>query len=177
MRYPNSDRNLTFSRLAQVPLALLVDHMSDPRVAQHMPLLVQPWDAETAQRFVAAKEAYWQRDGLGHWAILSGGRYIGWGGFQNDGGEWDFGLVLRGDAFGLGLAIAREALDFARADVRIPYVTFLLPPSRRHLGALARIGAQPLGEVLHETARFLKFRLETPCTGTSPTRPSRKEMP
>lgn len=175
--HPAPDRDLAFARLAQVPLDALVDHMSDPRVARHMPLLAQPWNADAAQRFVEVKETCWRRDGLGHWAILSGGRYVGWGGFQKEGEDWDFGLVLRPDAFGLGLAITRAALDFARADPRIPYITFLLPPSRRHLGALARIGAQPLGEVLHENARFLRFRLDTPCPGTSTSRPNRKDMP
>lgn len=173
--HPTSDHKLTFSRLAQVPLASLIDHMSDPRLARHMPLLTQPFDANAAQHFVNAKEACWQRDGLGHWAILSDGRYVGWGGFQKEGADWDFGLVLRGDAFGLGLAITRAALDFARADARIPYVTFLLSPSRRSLGVLSRIGARPLGAVQHEGARFLKFRLDTPCPGTSTTRSKRKD--
>ena len=43
--------------------------------------------------FVAAKEECWDRDGLGHWAILSNNRYIGWGGFQKEGDEWNFGLA------------------------------------------------------------------------------------
>ena len=136
-------------------------HMADPRMAAHMPLLTGTWDAARAAEFVAAKEACWARDGLGHWAILHGGAYAGWGGFQREGAEWDFGLVLRPDAFGLGLRAARQALDFARADPRIPFVTFLLPPTRRHLGALARLGARPLGEIDYAGARFRKFRLET----------------
>jgi hypothetical protein len=54
-------------------------------------------------------------------------------------------MVLQPDAFGLGARISRQALAFARADDRIPYVTFLLPPSRRNLGALERIGARQVG--------------------------------
>ncbi|PWE29893.1 GNAT family N-acetyltransferase [Maritimibacter sp. 55A14] len=167
---PHPDRELAFSRLPQVPLAAIVDHMSDPRVVRHMPLLTGPWDTDAAQRFVAAKQACWRRDGLGHWAILAGGRYVGWGGFQKEGEDWDFGLVLRPQDFGLGARITRAALDFARADPRLPYVTFLLPTSRSHLGALHRIGARPLGTVLHEGARFLRFRLDTPCPGTPPSK-------
>jgi hypothetical protein len=106
-------------------------------------------------------QAHRVRDGLGHWAILSGGRYVGWGGFQKEGDEWDFGLVLQPDAFGLGARISRQALAFARADDRIPYVTFLLPPSRRNLGALERIGARQVGEIDYDGSRFLKFRLDT----------------
>ncbi|MFV0368427.1 MAG: GNAT family N-acetyltransferase [Hyphomicrobiaceae bacterium] len=152
---------ITFARLTSLSLDLLVAQMSDPRVAEHMPLLTEPWDLGVAERFVAAKEATWQRDGLGHWAILADGRYVGWGGFQKEGDEWDFGLVLRSDAFGLGAVITRAALDFARTDPRIAFVTFLLPPSRRNLGALARMGADFVGDVEHAGAVFRKYRLET----------------
>jgi len=160
MRPPH--RDIAFTRLSAIPPDEIVAHMSDPRVAEHMPLLTCLWDRAAATAFVADKEARWRRDGLGHWAILRDGRYVGWGGFQMEGDEWDFGLVLRPDAFGLGTSIARKALEFARCDGRIPYVTFLLPPSRRRLGALARLGAQPVGEVDYGGARFRKFRLETP---------------
>ncbi|MEM8704541.1 MAG: hypothetical protein AAGF82_22225, partial [Pseudomonadota bacterium] len=83
------------------------------------------------------------------------------GGFQKEGEEWDFGLVLRPDAFGLGVRISRQALDIALADPRIPFVTFLLPPSRKNLGALKRLGAVCIGEIEYDGAAFLKFRLET----------------
>lgn len=154
---------LRFARLTEVALEDLAAHMSDARLRAHMPLLIGPWGAAEAQAFVVAKEAAWTRDGLGHWAFLADGRYVGWGGFQKEGEEWDFGLVLRPQDFGLGQRITREALDFARADPRIPYVTFLLPPSRRNLGALRRLGAQYVGRQDHSGATFLKFRLDTPA--------------
>ncbi|MFQ6550290.1 GNAT family N-acetyltransferase [Aestuariibius sp. 2305UL40-4] len=135
--------------------------MSDPRVAEHMPLLSKKWDTDVAKKFIASKEQRWARDGLGHWAFLVDGRYVGWGGFQKEGDEWDFGLVLRPDAFGLGLRITREAIEFAIADDRIPFVTFLLPPSRKNLSALQRLGARHFGEVNYDGARFLRYRLET----------------
>lgn len=153
--------DLHFARLPEVSAADILNHMRDPRVAEHMPLLTMPWTGETVGAFVAAKEACWTRDGLGHWAFLADGAYVGWGGFQKEGEEWDFGLVLRPDSFGLGVKIAKKALEFAHNDARIPYVTFLLPPSRRHLGALRRMGAGQVGETLYEGNRFLKFRLET----------------
>lgn len=152
---------LTFVRLSKIAPAQIADHMSNPRVAEHITLLTSGWNEETAANFIAMKEACWTRDGLGHWAFLADGRYVGWGGFQKEGDEWDFGLVLRSDAFGLGQRIAKQALDFAIADKRIPFVTFLLPPSRRHLGALARLGARQVGQVLYDGAAFTKFRLET----------------
>jgi hypothetical protein len=153
--------DLRFARLSEAAPDEIARHMSDPRMAEHMPLLAGPWDAAAARAFVAAKEACWQRDGLGHWAFLRGSSYLGWGGFQKEGAEWDFGLVLRPRYFGLGPAIARQALAFARQDPRIPYVTFLLPPTRRHLRPLARLGAVQTGAVQYDGRTFLKFWLET----------------
>ena len=157
----NLKQNIAFARLSEIDPAEIAAHMSDPRVAEHMPLLTFAWDDAAVSKFVAQKEECWDRDGLGHWAILSDGRYVGWGGFQKEGDEWDFGLVLRPDAFGLGTRISRQALEYAIADERIPFVTFLLPPSRKNLGALKRIGAKFVGEIEYDGARFLKFQLET----------------
>jgi len=153
--------NLTFTRLPEIAPEAILAHMTHPVTARHMPLLKGGWTLTTVAEFVEAKEACWQRDGLGHWAILAEGAYAGWGGFQKQGDEWDFGLVLTPERFGLGLPITRAALDFARADARIPYVTFLLPPSRRNLRPLERLGARFTGKVDHDGAEFLKYRLET----------------
>ncbi len=158
---PAQKQEITFTRLPEISPDALIAHMSDPRVAEHMPLLTFEWDRDTVAKFVAAKEGCWRRDRLGHWAFLCDGSYVGWGGFQREGDEWDFGLVLRPDAFGLGARIARKAIAFARADDRIPFVTFLLPPSRRNLGALGRMGAEFVEEIEYDGARFLKFRLDT----------------
>lgn len=158
---PLPDPDIRFESLADIAPDELVTHMSDPRMRDHMPLLTFDWNLAVAMNFVAAKQARWRRDGLGHWAIFHGDHYVGWGGFQKEGEEWDFGLVLKPQSFGLGTRIARKALAFARADERIPFVTFLLPPSRRNLGALARLGARFVGEIEHDGARFNKFVLDT----------------
>ena len=152
---------IEFARLSTIELSEIAAHMSDPRVAEHMPLLTSEWDVDAAAKFVATKEACWTRDGLGHWAFLHNGQYVGWGGFQKEGEEWDFGLVLKPDAFGLGRRITKKAMDFASSDSRIPFVTFLLPPTRKNLGALKRLGATQIGEIEYDGSVFLKFRLET----------------
>lgn len=152
---------ITFTRLAEINPAEILAHMADPRVAEHMPLLNFEWDEAAVAKFVSTKEACWNRDGLGHWAILSDNQYVGWGGFQKEGDEWDYGLVLKPHSFGLGVRISRKAIDFAIADKRIPFVTFLLPPSRNNLSALNRLGAVFVGELEYDGAAFLKFRLET----------------
>ena len=152
---------LRFVRLTEIDPLVLLDHMSDRRIARHRPLLGTGWDLERIAAFVRVKEQCWERDGLGHWAILADQAYAGWGGFQKEGDEWDFGLVLMPEAFGLGARITRKAIAFARADTRIPFVTFLLSPSRRNLAALDRLGASFVGEIEHDGATFLKYRLET----------------
>ena len=158
---PHLKHEITFTRLPDIELAEIIAHMSDPRVADHMPLMTFDWDADAAAKFVAAKEACWSRDGLGHWAILSNNEYVGWGGFQKEGDAWDFGLVLKPNSFGLGSRITKKAIAFAFADARIPFVTFMLPPSRKNLGALTRLGALFVDEVESEGSRFLKYRLNT----------------
>ena len=153
--------NITFARLPDIPTDEIIAHMSDARVAEHMPLLTFKWDKQAVAEFVAAKEECWHRDGLGHWAILYNDAYAGWGGFQKEGDEWDFGLVLKPDFFGLGMRVYKKAIEFAVADARIPFVTFLLPPSRKNLGALARLGARFIEEIDYDGAKFLKYRLDT----------------
>lgn len=157
----SQSEHIRFGRLTKVAIADLVAHMSDPRLREHMPLLKGPWGEAEARAFVAAKEACWARDGLGHWAFFEGGRYVGWGGFQKEREEWDFGLVLRPQKFGLGTRITRQALEYARRNPSIPYVTFLLPPSRRKLAALRRLGARACDPVQYAGTAFLKFRIET----------------
>lgn len=153
-------QKITTTQLCDIAPGEIVAHMSDPRMAQHMPLLTFAWDHDRAQKFIAQKREHWDRDGLGHWAFLCNGSYAGWGGFQREGEEWDFGLVLKPDYFGLGLPIARSAIAFARADPRIDYITFLLPPSRRHVGGMRRLGARLVGEVSCQNAVFGKYRLD-----------------
>jgi hypothetical protein len=159
---------ITFSRLTEISPDTIARHMSDPRMAEHMPLRTGGFGGEEAKAVVAAKEGLWAKDGLGHWAFLKDGAYGGWGGFQKEGDDWDFGLVLRPDAFGLGMAITRQALAFARAN-GLGEVTFLLPPSRRHLGALRRMGAEYVGQITHAGHAFGQYRLD--LEGAGRTRP------
>jgi len=158
---PKSEHKLTFARLPDIAPDEIIAHMSDARVAEHMPLLTFKWDQESLAKFVSAKEEYWNRDGLGHWAILCNDNYAGWGGFQKEGHEWDFGLVLKPSYFGLGARITRKAINFALADERIPFVTFVLPPSRKNLRGLERLGARFVEKIDYNGPQFLKYRLAT----------------
>lgn len=155
------NHQITFTRLPEIELDEIVAHMSDPRIAEHMPLLTLEWNRKSARDFVASKEESWSRYGLGHWAILHSERYVGWGGFQKEGDEWDYGLVLKPESFGLGARITKKAIEFAVADDRIPFITFLLSPSRKSLSALERLGAVFVEATNYDGANFLKYRLDT----------------
>ena len=58
-------------------------------------------------------------------------------------------------------AVRDRRSTLQNADKRISFVTFLLPPSRKNLGARNRLGAVFVGEREYNGAGFLKFRLET----------------
>ena len=158
-------RQITFARLPEIEPDDIIAHMSDPRVGQHMPLLTFEWNRAAVAKFIATKEECWSRDGLGHWAILCDGKYVGWGGFQKECEEWDFGLVLKPESFGLGTRISKKAIEFAVADERIPFVTMLVPQSRKKLRALDSLVAIFVYEIEYVGAKFLKYLLETtpPC--------------
>lgn len=157
---------ISYVRLTEVPLDVIERHMRDPRIVRHLPLLIGGWDQNRTADFVSAKEKYWERDGLGHHAILYGGAYAGWGGFQKEDGEWDFGLVLKPEFFGIGRTIIEDAIAFARADERIPFVTFLLPLSRIGMKSLRRLGATYVRDLEYDGVLFRKFRLDTGTTIT-----------
>lgn len=140
---PDSYGAFRFVHLPDVEPVAILGHLRNPRLARHLPLLPAEPDMALVEKIIAAKEDCWERDGLGHWAILHNGEYVGWGGFQREGEEWDFGLVLRPEYFRHGEAIAIQAFKWARHHTNITEVTFLLPLSRSER-ALQRLGARPV---------------------------------
>jgi len=151
-------QEFAFEDLQAVPRGLLAAQMADARVAAHLPLLDGTFDVEA---LLQSKAQRWAEDGLGHWAIWQGDVFLGWGGFEQEGDVWDFGLVLVPAAFGKGLAITRQALAFAAEDAGIETVQFLLAPTRRSVKALARMGAKEVGEVRYGEQTFRRILLDT----------------
>ncbi|MCB1424344.1 MAG: GNAT family N-acetyltransferase [Brucellaceae bacterium] len=151
---------MRFVPLPDADPAEIFAHMRDPRIRRHLPLLSGEWTPQANRRFMESKRRRWMEDGLGHWAIHVNDTYAGWGGFEREGGVWDYGLVLKPDFYGLGRRITREALAFARSRPDMTVVTFLLAPSRRSLRAMERLGARADGETMHAGTRFIRFRLD-----------------
>jgi RimJ/RimL family protein N-acetyltransferase len=149
---------ITFHPLSGIPAAELVGLLNDPDVRRHMPLAGDHWDEPRAIDWAKGKDAQWQENGYGPWAIRIDGAFAGWGGFQREGDEADLGLVLLPGHWGHGATIFREMLRRG-AEMPLGTVTILLPPSRARMKGLARLGFQPAGEIEYAGQRFLKFRL------------------
>ena len=99
---------ISFHPLSEIPAAELVHLLNHPDVRRHMPLAGDHWDEPRAADWAKAKDAQWQENGYGPWAIRIDGRFAGWGGFQKEGGEADLGLVLLPGQWGHGATIFRE---------------------------------------------------------------------
>lgn len=123
-----------------------------------MPLAGDNWDAEGAADWAKAKDAQWQENGYGPWAIRIDGAFAGWGGFQQEGEEADLGLVLIPGQWGHGATIFRELVRRG-TEMQVLNVTIMLPPSRVRLKGLTRLGFEPADELEYAGQHFLKFRL------------------
>ncbi len=81
---------------------------------------------------------------------------------QPEGGEVDLGLVLRPKYWGCGRLLYERLVATAFAELRVPSVIILLPPSRARTSGVRRLGFRPDGEVDVGGERFLRYRLGAP---------------
>jgi RimJ/RimL family protein N-acetyltransferase len=152
----------SFVPLSSIPPATWQILLNHPGIRRHMPLAGGGWTEETAADWAAGKDRQWQENGYGPWGILVDGEFAGWGGFQKEEEDADFGLVLLPEFWGHGSALHKELMDRGFGELGLQSITIMLPPSRLRLTALARIGYQPVGELEYAGHRFLKFRLTRP---------------
>lgn len=150
---------IEYRRLTEVSIPDLVELFNHPDVRRHLPLARDAFTPETCERFVAAKERLWAEHGYGPWAFYVDGAFAGWGGLQPEGGDADFGLVLHPRHWGLGPALCREILRRAFEDMGFESVIILLPPTRKRVRALFRLGFRRDGETEVGGERFLRYRL------------------
>jgi hypothetical protein len=149
----------TVHRLTDIPAETWLPLLNHPEVRRHMPLAGDMvWTAETATEWVAGKDRQWVENGFGPWALKIDGQFAGWGGFQKEGEDADFGLVVMPGSWGKGFAIARELFALGRPYLGSRTISILLPPSRTRMKGLARLGFVPAGEFDYDGERFLKFR-------------------
>ena len=150
---------VSFVRLPDVAIDDVVALLNEPRNARHMPLVGEPFTAATAADWVAAKDAQWQRNGYGPWAVLLDGEFAGWGGFQAEPEGADLALVLLPRFWGSGAVVARAMIDAGFSELGLEVILVSLPYSRRPGPVLARWGFAPDGEATHGGVRFQRYRL------------------
>lgn len=149
---------IEFVRLTAVPLEAVVELLNEPRNARHMPLAGAMSSDEVA-RWVRDKDGQWDAYGYGPWAVLVGGEFAGWGGFQREENGADFALVLLPRFWGQGLAITRVALAHGFTELGLTSVLIALPFTRSPTRVVARLGFVPDGEVGYGGSTFRQYRL------------------
>ena len=151
--------NVAFKRLTEISRDSIIQLMNDPAVRRHLPLARGRFGASECASFVAAKERMWEESGFGPWAFVLEDEFIGWGGLQLEGDDVDLGLVLRRKHWGAGPVLYRRILTYAFEELDVDSIIALLPPSRRRVAALRRLGFREDGEILIEDQRFVRHRL------------------
>src|SRR3569623_407575 len=101
---------LTLHRFVEISTADWLRLLTDPEVHRHMPLGGDEWTEAKAAVWAAGKDAQWAENGYGPWALRLDGTFAGWGGFQKEGEDADFGLVLLPEFWGGGMEIGSELL-------------------------------------------------------------------
>lgn len=144
-----------------MPIDTLLASVNEPRNARHMPLTGEPFTADSARAWAAAKDAQWSTNGDGLWAVWVDGDFVGWGGFQLEETGADFGLVLDPAHWGTGLAVATHMLNAGVYDLGLTVISIALPLSRSDPArAIARLGFRPAGSIELDGVRFRHFRLD-----------------
>lgn len=132
--------------------------LDEPRLRRHMPLSGDV-SRDEAAAWVRAKDAQWEENGYGPWAVLIDGTFAGWAGFQSEDGDADLAVVLLPAHWGRGLQVAEAALDRGFGELGLETVVIALPLTRSPDRVVARLGFVPAGEVAYGGATFRRFRL------------------
>lgn len=155
----HNHRAIAFKRLTEVNPRDIIALSNDPRVRRHLPLARGDFGARECAKFVAAKERMWETTGYGPWAFVLDDEFIGWGGLQPEGDDLDVAMILHPDHWGVGPGLCRRIISYAFGTRGVSAVTVLLPPSRRKLAGIRRLGFRPDGEAVLGGERFLRYRL------------------
>lgn len=156
---------IEFKRLSEVEKSEIIELMNNPLVRRHMPLTGDSFGKSDCDEFVAAKERLWSEHGYGPWAFIVDDRFAGWGGLQPENGDADLALVLHPKHWGIGKALYAEIIGRAFGGMGFEAVTVLLPPTRKRIRGLFRLGFEADGELMVGNQRFIRYRLEKTARG------------
>lgn len=150
---------IRFARLVEVPNAEVMGLLNDPNITRHLPLAGDRFDEVTTRQWMEGKDAQWQQNGYGPWAVHVGNDFAGWCGFQREGTDADFAMILRPQFWGNGRRIYLKALAQGFQDFGFESIVVTLPPTRKVERVLHRLGFRHDGETEQWGHRFLRFRL------------------
>ena len=151
---------IEFKRLSEVALSAIVELMNNQLVRRQMPLTTDNFDEADCKRFITAKEQLWIEHGYGPWAFVIDGQFGGWGGLQPENGEADLALVLHPNYWGAGKRIYNEIVNRAFGEMGFKTLTVLLPPTRKKIKGLFKLGFKVDGELKIGDESFIRYRLE-----------------
>ena len=150
---------IEFKRLTEIDKSEIIELMNNQLVRRQMPLLKGVFGTRECDEFIAAKEKLWTEFGYGPWAFVVNGQFAGWGGLQPENGEPDLGIVLHPGYWGIGKTLYEKIIDRTFGEMGFETVTILLPPTRKRIKGLLRLGFQRDGELLVGEECFLRYRL------------------
>ncbi|NNM60233.1 MAG: GNAT family N-acetyltransferase [Legionellales bacterium] len=116
------------------------------------------------------KEAIWTELGFGPWAYVTEDQFIGWGGIQPDGDDFELALVLNPTYWGYGKVIYDDLIRFAFEELKLSSLVIYFPPSRTRIQAILKAGFVKEGEAEFSGCRFIRYRLHKPQKATSKTK-------
>jgi RimJ/RimL family protein N-acetyltransferase len=153
---------LEFKHLKDIDCSELIALNTNRLVRRQMPLSDDQFGEEECRKWVEGKEKQWEQYGYGPWAFLIDSKFAGWGGFQNENGDADLGLVLHPDYWGTGKLIYDEMIKRGFGEMGFESVTILFPPTRTRIKGILKLGFQSDGEVELYGERFIRYRLYAP---------------
>lgn len=159
--------NVEFKRLTDIEPSEIIALMNNPLVRRQMPLIPQTFGNKECDGFVASKEKLWAEHGYGPWAFVRNKQFLGWGGLQPENGEADLALVLHPDHWGMGKTLFKAIMDRAFGPMGLVSVTVLLPPTRKRIRGLFRLGFEEDGVVVVGEERFIRYRLNKSATASA----------
>ncbi|HAT3977608.1 TPA: GNAT family N-acetyltransferase [Legionella pneumophila] len=148
--------------LQSVDKNLIIQLLNDPLVKRHMPLSVDNFDEKHYTNFIQAKESIWENFGFGPWAYFIDDKFVGWGGIQPDGDDFELALVLSPKYWGYGRHLYNNLIEEAFSQLHLNSITILFPPSRTRIKWIFKIGFIEEGRVVINGKIFTRFRLNNP---------------
>jgi hypothetical protein len=156
---------MDFDKIIKVPFEkvdrkLLIDLFNNPLVKRHMPLSPGVFTLDDYYKFLEDKQVIWNRQGFGPSAYYINGEFIGWGGIQPDGDEFEVALVLDPNRWGCGKLLYKDIMREAFSDHHLESINILLPSSRKKYKWLPKEGFIEAGTVIIDNHKFTRYRAE-----------------